>query len=55
MLADGLLVVSPICRFMFQTNHGVALMLARERVRREASPTGIVVDSQSVKRIFDSA
>jgi transposase len=36
-------------RFMFQTIHDVALMLNRERVGREASPTGGVVDSQSVK------
>ena len=36
-------------RFMFQTIHDVALMLDRERVGREASPTGGVVDSQSVK------
>ena len=38
-----------IRRFMFQTIHDVALMLDRERVGREASPTGGVVDSQSVK------
>src|SRR5271156_1649709 len=36
-------------RFMFQTIHDVALMLDRERVGREASPTGGAVDSQSVK------
>ena len=36
-------------QFMFQTIHDVALMLDRERVGREASPTGGVVDSQSVK------
>src|SRR5271163_1329664 len=36
-------------RFLFQTIHDVALMLDRERVGREASPTGGVVDSQSVK------
>jgi putative transposase len=35
-------------RFMFQTIHDVALMLDRERAGREASPTGGVVDSQSV-------
>ena len=29
--------------------HDVALMLDRERVGREASPTGGVIDSQSVK------
>jgi hypothetical protein len=34
---------------MFQTIHDVALMLDRERVGREASPTGGVVHSQSVK------
>src|SRR6201984_1158526 len=36
-------------RFMFQPIHDVALMLDRERTGREASPTGGVVDSQSVK------
>jgi transposase len=36
-------------RFMFQTIHDVAPMLDRERAGREASPTGGVVDSQSVK------
>ena len=36
-------------RFLFQTIHDVALMIDRERVGREASPTGGVVDSQSVK------
>ena len=36
-------------RFMFQTIHDVALMIDRERVGRQASPTGGVVDSQSVK------
>jgi putative transposase len=36
-------------RFMFQTIHDVALMLDREHVGREASPTGEAVDSQSVK------
>ena len=36
-------------RFRFQTIHDVALMLDRERVGREASPTGGVIDSQSVK------
>ena len=36
-------------RFMFQTIHDVALMLDRERVGRAASPTGGVIDSQSVK------
>ena len=34
---------------LFQTIHDVALMLDRERVGREASPTGGVLDSQSVK------
>jgi hypothetical protein len=34
---------------MFQTIHDVALMLDRECVGREASPTGGIVDSQSVK------
>src|SRR5271170_174390 len=36
-------------RFLFQTIHDVALMLDRERVGREASPTAGVIDSQSVK------
>src|SRR5665213_1343138 len=36
-------------RFMFQTIHDVALMLDRERSGREASPSGGVIDSQSVK------
>ena len=36
-------------RFMFRTIHDVALMLDRERSGREASPTGGVIDSQSVK------
>ena len=35
-------------RFLFQTIHDVALMLDRERVGRKASPTGGVIDSQSV-------
>src|SRR5665647_830981 len=34
---------------MFQTIHDVALMLDRERSGREASPSGGVIDSQSVK------
>ncbi len=34
---------------LFQTIHDVALMLDRERVGRAASPTGGVLDSQSVK------
>ncbi len=36
-------------RFLFQTIHDVALMLDRERVGREASPSAAVIDSQSVK------
>jgi transposase len=36
-------------RFLFQTIHDVELMLDRERVGREASPTAVVIDSQSVK------
>jgi len=36
-------------RFMFHTIHDVALMLDRERAGREASPTGGVIDSQSIK------
>ena len=34
---------------LFQTIHDVALMLDRERTGREASPSGGVLDSQSVK------
>ena len=37
-------------RFLFQTIHDVALMLDRERVGREASPTGGVIDSQTSQR-----
>ncbi|MGH6803367.1 MAG: IS5 family transposase [Methyloceanibacter sp.] len=36
-------------RFMFQTIHDTALMLDRERMGREASPSGGVVDSQTIK------
>lgn len=36
-------------RLLFRTIHDVALMLDRERAGREASPTGGVLDSQSVK------
>ena len=36
-------------RFLFQTIHDVALMIDRERVGREASPTAGIIDSQSVK------
>jgi putative transposase len=36
-------------RFLFETIHDVALMIDRERVGREASPTAGVIDSQSVK------
>lgn len=36
-------------RLLFQTIHDIALMLDRERVGREASPSGGVLDSQSVK------
>ena len=39
-------------RFMFQTIHDVALMIDRERVGREASPSGGVIDSQTVKAPF---
>ena len=37
-------------RFLFQTIHDVALMLDSERVGREASPTGGVIDSQTSQR-----
>jgi transposase len=36
-------------RFLFQTIHDLELMLDREREGREASPTGGVLDSQTVK------
>ena len=36
-------------RMLFQTIHDVSLMLDRERQGREASPTGGVLDSQTVK------
>jgi transposase len=38
-----------IRRLLFRTLHDVALMLDRERVGREASPSAGVIDSQSVK------
>ena len=36
-------------RMLFQTIHDVSLMLDRERVGREASPSGGILDSQTVK------
>ena len=36
-------------RFLFHTIHDMALMLDRESQGREASPTGGIIDSQSVK------
>ncbi len=36
-------------RTLFQTIHDVSVMLDRERVGREASPTAGVVDSQTIK------
>jgi transposase len=36
-------------RFLFSTIHDIALMIDRERQGREASPSGGVIDSQSVK------
>ena len=38
-----------IRRMLFQTIHDVSVMLDRERVGREASPTAGVVDSQTIK------
>ncbi|MEC5324904.1 IS5 family transposase [Aurantimonas sp. A3-2-R12] len=35
--------------FLFRTIHNTALMIDRERAGREASPTGGILDSQSVK------
>lgn len=39
-------------RLLFRTIHDVALMLDRERVGREASPSGGVLDSQTIKAPF---
>jgi putative transposase len=39
-------------RLLFRTIHDVALMLDREAAGREASPTGGVLDSQTVKAPF---
>ena len=36
-------------RFLFQTIHDIAVMIDRELQGREASPTGGVLDSQTVK------
>jgi transposase len=36
-------------RFLFQTIHDLALMCDREQAGREASPSGGIIDSQSVK------
>jgi len=36
-------------RFLFETIHDMALMIDRERVGREASPSAGAIDSQSVK------
>lgn len=36
-------------RLLFNTIHDIALMVDRERVGREASPSAAVIDSQSVK------
>ena len=36
-------------RFLFATLHNIALMLDRERVGREASPSAGVLDSQTIK------
>ncbi len=36
-------------RLLFRTLHDVALMLDRERADRQASPSGGVIDSQSIK------
>ena len=36
-------------RFLFETIHDMAVMIDRECVGREASPSGGVIDSQSVK------
>jgi hypothetical protein len=49
-VADRLLVVRRLMRrFPFTTLHNIALMLDREWVGREASPTAGVLDSQTVK------
>ena len=36
-------------RFLFETIHDMAVMIDRECVGREASPSGGVIDRQSVK------
>jgi transposase len=36
-------------RFLFQTIHDIAVMIDRELQGREASPTGCVLDSQTVR------
>ena len=41
-----------VCRLLFRTIHDVALMIDREQAGREASPTGGVLDSQTVKAPF---
>jgi hypothetical protein len=38
-------------RLLFQTIHDIALMIDQERRGREASPTGGMLDSQSVKAL----
>ncbi|GCD51290.1 hypothetical protein NBRC106471_2846 [Acetobacter pasteurianus subsp. pasteurianus LMG 1262 = NBRC 106471] len=38
-------------RFLFQTIHDVCLMLDREPAGRETSPSGGVIDSQSIKAL----
>lgn len=42
-------------RLLFRTIHDVALMLDRERTGRDASPSGGVLDSQTVKAPFAEA
>jgi transposase len=49
-VADGVLWFRRFVRLMvFQTIHDIALMLDRERLGHEASPSGGVFDSQTVK------
>ena len=49
-MADGVLWFRRFVRLMvFETIHDIALMLDRERLGHEASPSGGVFDSQTVK------
>ena len=52
-LANVVLVAPPVrCRLLFRTIHDVALMIGRKRAGREASPSGGVLESETVKGSF---